>query len=147
MPIPANITKLTGIRDSDVAGAPSEAEAMRAFLDFVGDRPIIAHNASFDTGFMAAALRARSGIYFEPVVLDTLVLSQRLLPELKRHKLDIVSKHLGLPAFNHHRAFDDAEVVARMMEKFIPMLQSHGAERVSDIDGVSASSPARGRGR
>ena len=135
MPIPANITELTGIRDSDVAGAPSEAEAMRAFLDFVGDRPIIAHNASFDTGFMAAACE-RSGIYFEPVVLDTLVLSQRLLPELKRHKLDIVSKHLGLPAFNHHRAFDDAEVVARMMEKFIPMLQSHGAERVSDIDGV-----------
>ena len=135
MPIPANITELTGIRDSDVAGAPSEAEAMRAFLDFVGDRPIIAHNAGFDTGFMAAACE-RSRIKFSPVVLDTLVLSQRLLPELKRHKLDIVSKHLGLPEFNHHRAFDDAEVVARMMEKFIPMLQSHGAERVSDIDGV-----------
>ena len=135
MPIPANITELTGIRDSDVAGAPSEAEAMRAFLDFAGDRPIIAHNASFDTGFMAAACE-RSGIRFEPVVLDTLVLSQRLLPELKRHKLDIVSKHLGLPEFNHHRAFDDAEVVARMMERFIPMLQSHGAERVADIDGV-----------
>ena len=132
MPIPANITELTGIRDSDVAGAPSEAEAMRAFLDFAGDRPIIAHNASFDTGFMAAACE-RSGIRFEPVVLDTLVLSQRLLPELKRHKLDIVSKHLGLPEFNHHRAFDDAEVVARMMERFIPMLQSHGAERVADI--------------
>ena len=135
MPIPANITELTGIRDSDVAGAPSEAEAMRAFLDFAGGRPIIAHNASFDTGFMAAACE-RSGIRFEPVVLDTLVLSQRLLPELKRHKLDIVSKHLGLPEFNHHRAFDDAEVVARMMERFIPMLQSHGAERVADIDGV-----------
>ena len=89
MPIPANITELTGIRDSDVAGAPSEAEAMRAFLDFVGDRPIIAHNASFDTGFMAAACE-RSRIRFSPVVLDTLVLSQRLLPELKRHKLDIV---------------------------------------------------------
>ena len=135
MPIPANITELTGIRDSDVAGAPSEAEAMRAFLNFAGGRPIIAHNASFDTGFMAAACE-RSGIRFEPVVLDTLVLSQRLLPELKRHKLDIVSRHLGLPEFNHHRAFDDAEVVARMMERFIPMLQSHGAERVADIDGV-----------
>ena len=96
MPIPANITELTGIRDSDVAGAPSEAEAMRAFLDFAGGRPIIAHNASFDTGFMAAACE-RSGIRFEPVVLDTLVLSQRLLPELKRHKLDIVSKHLACP--------------------------------------------------
>ncbi len=137
MPIPANITELTGIRDSDVAGAPSEGEAMRAFLDFCGGRPIIAHNAAFDTGFMAAAC-ARAGIEFSPVVVDTLVLSQRLLPELRRHKLDIVSKHLGLPEFNHHRAFDDAEVVARMMDKFIPMLRSQGAERLSDVNGVLA---------
>ena len=50
---------------------------------------------------MAAAC-ARSGIEFHPVVVDTLILAQRLLPELRRHKLDIVSKHLGLPEFNHH---------------------------------------------
>ena len=135
MHIPANITELTGIKDSDVADAPGEAEAMRAFLDFAGGRPIIAHNATFDTGFMAAAC-ARSGIEFSPVVVDTLILSQRLLPELRRHKLDIVSKHLGLPEFNHHRAFDDAEVVARMMEKFIPMLHNHGAERLCDVNEV-----------
>ena len=51
MPIPAEITRLTGITDADVSGAPDEAEAMRQFLDFVGGRPIIAHNADFDTGF------------------------------------------------------------------------------------------------
>lgn len=64
MPIPAEITRLTGITDADVAGAPDEAEAMRQFLDFVGGRPIIAHNADFDTGFMSAACR-RAGIPFE----------------------------------------------------------------------------------
>ena len=145
MHIPANITELTGIKDSDVAGAPSEAEAMRAFLDFCGGRPLIAHNAAFDTGFMSAACE-RSGIEFNPVVIDTLVLAQRLLPELRRHKLDIVSKHLGLPEFNHHRAFDDAEVVARMMEKFIPMLRSHGAEKLSDVnEAVSRLSGSGGR--
>ena len=133
MHIPANITELTGIRDSDVADAPGEAEAMRAFIDFCGGRPIIAHNASFDTGFMAAACE-RSGIEFKPVVIDTLILAQRLLPELRRHKLDIVSKHLGLPEFNHHRAFDDAEVVARMMDKFIPMLHNQGVERLSGVN-------------
>ena len=135
MPIPANITELTGIRDSDVAGAPGEAEAMRAFLGFVGGRPIVAHNAAFDTGFMSAAC-GRHGIRFEPVVLDTLAISRRLLPELRRHKLDIVSKHLGLPEFNHHRAYDDAEVVARMMGRFIPMLREQGVQRVCDIDGA-----------
>lgn len=110
MHIPAEITQLTGITDRDVKGAPSEAEAMKSFLEFVGDRPIVAHNADFDTGFMSAAA-ARSGIEFEPVYLDTLVLARALLPDLKRHKLDIVSNRLSLPEFNHHRASDDALVV------------------------------------
>ncbi|MEG1633166.1 MAG: PolC-type DNA polymerase III [Oscillospiraceae bacterium] len=135
MPIPKEIIELTGITDRDVFDAPEEESAMRAFLDFIGDRPIIAHNASFDTGFMAAACE-RSGIAFDPVSVDTLYMSQCLLPQLKRHKLDIVSKNLGLPDFNHHRATDDAAVVARMMDKFIPMLRSRGADKLSDIDSV-----------
>ena len=135
MPIPPEITRLTGIRDSDVAGAPDEGDAMRAFLEFAGDRPIIAHNADFDTGFMSAACR-RSGIPFEPVYLDTLLLSQLLLPDLKRHKLDMVSNRLGLPDFNHHRASDDAMVVARIMDKFIPMLAERGVKTVDDINDV-----------
>ncbi|MDO4974093.1 MAG: PolC-type DNA polymerase III [Eubacteriales bacterium] len=133
--IPAEITQLTGIRDSDVAGAPSEEEAMRQFIAFIGDRPIIAHNAHFDVGFMTAAA-LRHGIRFSPVFLDTLALSQALLPELKRFKLDIVSNHLNLPQFNHHRATDDAMVVARIMEKFLPMLQQQGAKTVDDIESV-----------
>ena len=135
MHIPEDITNLTGIRDSDVAGAPSEKEAMEKFLEFIGDRPIIAHNADFDTGFMAAACQ-RSGLRFAPVYLDTLALSQALLPELKRFKLDIVSNHLNLPKFNHHRATDDAMVVARMMDKFLPMLRQQGARTVDDIETV-----------
>ena len=133
--IPPDITQLTGIRDSDVAGAPKEKEAMEMFMDFIGDRPIIAHNAHFDVGFMSAAA-IRQGLKFSPVFLDTLALSQALLPELKRFKLDIVSNHLGLPQFNHHRASDDAMVVARMMEKFLPMLARQGAKTVDDIETV-----------
>ena len=131
-PIPANITELTGIRESDVAGAPLEGEALRKFLDFAGDRPLAAHNAHFDVGFLMAAA-SRCGVRFAPVFLDTLALSQALLPELKKFKLDIVSNHLGLPKFNHHRASDDALVVARMMGKFLPMLQQQGAR---DLDGI-----------
>ena len=133
--IPADITQLTGIRDSDVAGAPSEEEAMRQFIRFAGDRPLVAHNAHFDVGFMTAAA-LRHGLRFSPVFLDTLALSQALLPELKRFKLDIVSNHLHLPQFNHHRASDDAMVVARIMEKFLPMLQRQGAKTLDDIETV-----------
>ncbi len=131
-PIPANITELTGIRDSDVKDAPLEKEAMEMFMAYAGDRPLIAHNAHFDVGFMTAAA-LRNGLKFSPVFLDTLALSQALLPELKRFKLDIVSNHLGLPQFNHHRASDDAMVVARMMDKFLPMLRAQGAK---DLDGI-----------
>ena len=135
MHIPTDITQLTGIRDSDVADAPGEEEAMRQFMAFAGDRPLIAHNAHFDVGFMTAAA-GRCGLRFSPVFLDTLALAQALLPELKRFKLDIVSNHLKLPQFNHHRASDDAMVVARIMDKFLPMLQAQGAKTVDDIETV-----------
>ena len=135
MPIPREITELTGIRDSDVAEAPQEKEALQAFLEFAGDRPLIAHNAAFDTGFMAAAAR-RSDLSFHPVYLDTLPLAQILLPDLKKFRLDVVSNHLGLPKFNHHRASDDAMVVARIMDRFIPLLRERGAETVDDITSV-----------
>ena len=134
-PIPPDITELTGIRQSDVQGAPKEDEALRLFLDFAGKRPLIAHNAHFDVSFMSAAAR-RCGIRFSPVFLDTLALSQALCPELKRFKLDIVSNHLGLPKFNHHRASDDAMVVARIMGRFLPMLAAQGAKSVDDIETV-----------
>ncbi|MBR6352882.1 MAG: PolC-type DNA polymerase III, partial [Oscillospiraceae bacterium] len=133
--IPPDITQLTGIRDSDVQGAPLEKEAMEQFMAFAGDRPLIAHNAHFDVGFMTAAAR-RSGLRFMPVFLDTLALSQALCPELKRFRLDLVSKHLGLPEFQHHRASDDAMVVARMMGKFLPMLRQQGARTVDEIETV-----------
>ena len=135
MHIPADITTLTGIKDSDVQGAPLEKEAMEQFIEFVGERPLIAHNAHFDVGFMTASAK-RSGLRFNPVFLDTLALSQALLPELKRFKLDIVSNHLNLPKFNHHRATDDAMVVARIMGKFLPMLQQQGAKTVDDIETI-----------
>ena len=133
--IPPDITELTGIRDSDVKGAPLEKEAMEMFIDFIGDRPIIAHNAHFDVGFMTAAAN-RNGLRFLPVFLDTLALSQALCPDLKRFKLDTVSNYLNLPKFNHHRATDDAMVVARIMGKFLPMLHQQGAKTVDDIESI-----------
>ena len=137
-PIPAEITELTGIRDEDVSGAPGEKKALQAFLDYAGTRPLIAHNAHFDTGFMRAAAQ-RCGLHFDPVFLDTLALSQSLLPDLKRFKLDIVSNRLNLPKFNHHRASDDAMVVARIMDKFLPELRAKGARTLNDIETVHHS--------
>lgn len=116
-PIPRNIVELTGITDSMVADAPGQEEALSHFLDWVGDRPLAAHNAEFDMGFLAEGCR-RMGRPFTNASIDTLILAQNLLPDLGKYKLDIVAEHLGLPAFHHHRACDDAAVVGYMLIPF-----------------------------
>ena len=118
-PIPEEIVKLTGITDEMVKGAPKEAEALRLFFDFVGkgedgqEMLLIAHNADFDTGFIRAAA-LRSGMEFKNPYLDTLALARFLLPDMKSHKLDRVAERYELGEFNHHRACDDAEILARI---------------------------------
>ncbi len=142
MPIPEDIQRLTGITDADVFDAPNEAEAVAAFLAFAGDRPLCAHNASFDVGFIAAAAE-RAGLIFDPTYIDTLPLSQALLPDMKKFKLDMVSDRLGLPAFNHHRASDDALVCGRILGRFQPMLAEKGAQKLSQVDELCRSLRAK----
>ncbi len=127
------IVGLTGITDAMLAGAPKLPDALRAFLDFAGGRILAAHNAEFDISFIRAGCE-KCGIPFEPTYLDSLIFAQNLLPELKNHKLDVVAEALKLPAFNHHRASDDAVPVAQMLAKFFPMLASRGVTRIQGIN-------------
>ena len=135
-PIPPEITELTGITDRDVYDAPGEAKVIAQLLDFVGGRPLVAHNAEFDTGFIAAAAE-RSGLSFTPVYLDTLALSRALLPQLKNHKLDTVARALSMPDFNHHRASDDAAVCGSIYLALLPKLRELGAAKLTDIDPIA----------
>lgn len=139
-PIPPKIVDLTGINDSMVAGAPKEAEALRMFLDFAGNRPLVAHNAPFDMSFLLAAA-GRSGIPLNATSVDTVILSRSLYPELKKHKLDVIAKHLNLGDFNHHRACDDAEMLAKI---FIEMMKKMAS--AYDIHSLSGINRAIGGG-
>ncbi len=125
MPIPAEITELTSITDEMVKGAPKEREALVRFFEFAGDRLLIAHNASFDVGFIRAAAQ-RCGMPFENTFLDTVGLSKFVNPELKKHKLDIIAKHYKLEDFHHHRASDDAEILANIFFVMLGRLKSEG---------------------
>ncbi|NLE12485.1 MAG: PolC-type DNA polymerase III [Clostridiales bacterium] len=132
IPIPANITEITGITDDMVAGAPKTEEAVRAFLEFAGDRLLIAHNANFDTGFIRAAADEYK-IPFENPYLDTLALSRHLNPELKNHKLDTIADYYELGDFNHHRASDDAYMLAMI---YLRMTEQMAREGVADFAGM-----------
>ena len=127
------IIRLTGITDEMLEGAPSQKEALEAFLAFAGDRPLAAHNADFDMGFIAAGCR-KYGLPFHNPSVDSLILAQNLLPDLGKYKLDIVAEHLKLPAFNHHRASDDAATVAYMLPPFFRMMEELGLHKLSDIN-------------
>ncbi len=134
MPIPPEIVKLTSITDEMVKGAPRQDEAVRAFLAFAGDRMLVAHNANFDCGFIRAAASA-AGIPFENTYLDTVALSRFVNPELKKHKLDIVAEHYGLGEFDHHRANEDARMLALIFREMMKRLAAEGIdsfERVTE---------------
>ncbi len=130
--IPQDVTKLTGITDEMVSGAPKPAEAVRDFLEFAGGRPLAAHNATFDVGFISEVC-LKYGMDFEPTFVDTLTIAQGLLPEMKSHKLDLVAARLGLPDFEHHRASDDALTCGLILMRFLKNMEEAG---VRDLAGV-----------
>lgn len=144
--IPPNITKLTGITNEMVQGAPSESEAVGKFLEFSGSRMLVAHNASFDISFILSA-SGRCGFDFKPVYLDTVSMSRYANPELKNHKLDTVAEYFGLGDFNHHRASDDAEMLALIFFKMIDKVQQEGVETIEQMNEAMSTGTSHSRQR
>ena len=124
VPIPEEIVKLTGITDEMVADAPKVKPALEAFFEFIGDskKLLVAHNANFDTGFIRYAAES-CGMEFKNPYLDTVALSRYINPDLKKHKLDVLAEYYQLGDFNHHRACDDAEMLAMIYFKMIQKMK------------------------
>lgn len=134
MPIPQKITQLTGITDEMVKDAPSQSEAVSAFLEFAGDNVLVAHNAPFDTSFIAKACEDM-GKEYNYTSIDTVAISRAILTDIKNCKLDTVAKFLRLGEFNHHRATDDAEMLAKIFITLCRRLtDDFGITKTNDIN-------------
>ena len=115
--IPPFITELTGITNAMVAAAPPASQIMREAARFVGDAPMVAHNASFDSKFWQAEL-ALAGLDAPHPFACTVLLSRRIYPDAPSHSLGRITDHLGLPRTGRaHRALADAEMAAALLAR------------------------------
>ena len=113
--VPSFITQLTGISNAMVAAAPPAERVMADAARFVGDAPMVAHNAAFDRKFWQAEL-ARADVPAEQPFACTVLLSRRLYPQAPNHRLGSLVDFHGLPRFGQaHRALADAEMAAALL--------------------------------
>ncbi|MCT4564099.1 MAG: PolC-type DNA polymerase III [Maledivibacter sp.] len=131
--IPQKIIELTGITDDMVRDKPTIDKVLPQFIEFIGNDPVVAHNASFDTSFIKENCR-KLVLDFDNTVLDTLSLSRLLVPSLKRYKLNVLAKHFKISLENHHRAVDDAKATG---EIFINLLKILKEKNISTLDEVN----------
>ncbi|UTW06609.1 3'-5' exonuclease [Pseudomonas benzenivorans] len=130
--VPPFIEQLTGISNAMLRDAPPAAQVMHEVADFVGDAPLLAHNASFDQKFWDAELALVGRQRRQPFACS-LLLARRLLPQAPSHKLGVLNRWARLPDTGQaHRALADAEMAANLLGFMATLLRErHGIPRVS----------------
>ena len=113
-PLPRFITRLTGIHDADLDGQPAIEDILPELLEFLGGDALVAHNASFDIGFLNAQLEREGRPPLSNPILDTLLLSNVLLPRLRDHRLATLTAYYGVDLERAHRAIDDTRATAEV---------------------------------
>ena len=127
-PIPHFIQGMTGITDAMVRDAPSFRQVIPAFLRFLGESVLVAHNAPFDLSFINYGLYSSGQPHLHNPTVDTIRLARRLLPDLPRRSLDAVTQHLGIFVADRHRAYGDAIATAEVLLRLLPLARQRGVE-------------------
>lgn len=124
MPIPAYATKIHGIRDADVADAPTINEIMPYFCKFIGNSDIVGHNVRFDLDFL---LRNGMDIDLQKRhIFDTLSLSRKYVSEASNHKLETMIKWFNINTDKRHRAKDDSIATGELFIKLYDIFKTRG---------------------
>ncbi|WP_020008645.1 PolC-type DNA polymerase III [Salinicoccus albus] len=134
------IKEITGITDDMLADAPDISAVIREFKEWVGDAIFVAHNASFDMGFIEAAYQ-REGIgAYTNGVIDTLELSRTINKDFKKHGLNILAKRYNVELAQHHRAIYDTEATAYIFIKMLAQIKKLGIVNHNEINTILADS-------
>ena len=112
-PIPYEVQRLTGITDRMVAQAPTIEKVLPAFLEFIGECPLVAHNAPFDIGFLFRECEAL-GLTLNVPLVDTLRLARRVWPKMPSYKLPFLTDYFCIAQSDAHRAWCDAEATGKL---------------------------------
>lgn len=114
--IPYYITKITGITNDMVRNSPIVEEIMPSLIKFIGNSPIIAHNANFDYNFIQ---NYSHNAFSKNTLIDTVQIGRRLYPNLPNHKLGTIAKYIGIKEDGFHRAEFDCECCARIYIEYL----------------------------
>ena len=133
IPIPENIVELTSITDFMVQDSETIEKVLPEFLEFCKNTVLVAHNAKFDIGFITQKAKELS-LEFQPSSIDTLPLAKILIPDLKGFGLAKIVKHYDIKLDNHHRAVDDAQATAEILQKFINQILSKGIYTLKEMN-------------
>lgn len=118
--IPYYITNITGITNEMVEESPYVEEVMPKLVEFIGDSPIVAHNANFDYKFIQ---NYSKNSFSKNTLIDTVQIGRRLYPKLPNHKLGTIAKHIGITEDGFHRAEFDCECCAKIYMEYLETLQ------------------------
>ena len=118
-PLSATTIDLTGITDDMLKGSKSEKTVLKEFAEFSKDTILVAHNASFDMGFLNTGYEKHKMPIAENPVIDTLELSRVLHPDLKSHRLNTLAKRYGVALEQHHRAVYDSQTTGNLLFLFL----------------------------
>ncbi|EOB19379.1 DNA polymerase III PolC [Streptococcus pneumoniae 2009] len=147
-PLSAFTTELTGITDDHVKNAKPLEQVLQEFQEFCKDTVLVAHNATFDVGFMNANYERHDLPKISQPVIDTLEFARNLYPEYKRHGLGPLTKRFGVALEHHHMANYDAEATGRLLFIFIKeVAEKHGVTDLArlNIDLISPDSYKKAR--
>lgn len=135
-PLPEKITEVTNITDAMLEGKDTEENAVRRFIEWFGDCPMVAHNAKFDVSFLEMAYKKYNFGTFTNPVIDTLELSRTLDNTYARHSLSALVKRYEVPwdESAHHRGDYDAEGTALVFYKMLKKLSNRNIDKMCDLD-------------